>query len=58
MITSAQRTAKKWPPRLSIRPINTPPTIAPVTLPKPPTTAAVNALTPAVKPNMKLVKLY
>ena len=48
MITSVQRTAISWPPKVSISPIRTPPTMAPGTLPMPPSTAAVKARRPAV----------
>jgi hypothetical protein len=57
MMTSVHAVAMNWPPIASIRPISTPPTIAPGTLPMPPSTAAVKARKPAVKPMMKLVKL-
>src|SRR5579875_293338 len=52
MMTSVQRTARSWPPSVSMSPIRMPPTIAPV---MPPSTAAVNARSPAVYPMMKLV---
>src|SRR5579875_493956 len=55
MMTSVQRTARSWPPSVSMSPIRMPPTIAPVMLPMPPSTAAVNARSPAVYPMMKLV---
>ena len=57
MITSVQAVAMNCPPSASIRPISTPPSMAPGTLPMPPSTAAVKARRPAVKPMMKLVKL-
>ena len=57
MITSVQAVAMNWLAIASIRPMITPPTMAPGTLPMPPSTAAVKARRPAVKPMMKLVKL-
>ena len=43
MITSVQAVAMNCPPMASIRPMMTPPSIAPGTLPIPPRTAAVKA---------------
>ena len=50
MITSVQAVPMNWPLNASIRPMITPPSMAPGTLPMPPSTAAVKARSPAVKP--------
>ena len=47
MMTSVQDVLINWPPLASIRPMMTPPSIAPGTLPMPPSTAAVKARRPA-----------
>ena len=48
MITSVHRTDTTWPLKVSIRPMIMPPSIAPGTLPMPPSTAAVKARNPAL----------
>ena len=57
MITSAQAVPTVCPLTASISPITTPPSMAPGTLPMPPSTAAVKARSPAAKPISTFARL-
>ena len=54
-MTSLYAGSMKVTARLSITPSNSPPSMAPRMLPMPPSTAAVNALSPAEKPMKKSI---